>query len=194
MTTLRINWSAYYVEFSRTHGGDPVLYKQDKDTGKGGYFLFRDGWMYSAASYTGPEYPPLDDEDCVYKIRQYWTIRMRVLELELREMKDDALQLARLQDSRSAAMLHDRLGVVSTTVTETEEADDTGRRTSKQKIVSVDLDWMIAKIQDLTSEVAQCHRELVKIEPPPPEQPKTNEALVQAEIELLSLRAERGTL
>ena len=190
-TRIGINWAAYYAEFSRVHGGSPVLYRQDKDTGKGGYLLFRDGWMYSPTDYTGPEYAPLNKEDCFYKMRQYWLIRERVLALDLRELKSDALELARLQDSRSATMLNGTLGVVHTMVTES-DLDDSGRKISRQKSVSVDLDWLVAKIRDLTNDVAQCRKEREKLTPPPVEQSKLNAALMLAEMELVELKVSRN--
>lgn len=67
--SLDIDWRAYFLDFCNRHGGAPVLHGRDR-------LLFRDGWMYSAREYRGPEWRAPDDPKELRVLQlAYWTIR-----------------------------------------------------------------------------------------------------------------------
>lgn len=67
---VRLDWRAYWKEFSRMHGDSPVKYR--------GRLLFRDGWAYSATAYEGPEWPPEEDLTLFSRmVKAYWVLRKR---------------------------------------------------------------------------------------------------------------------
>lgn len=73
---ITLDWRAYFLDFMRVHGGDPVENE--------GLLLFQDGYRYSNSDYQGPEYRPPDDPRELFRLqRVYWTRRARMLRDEI---------------------------------------------------------------------------------------------------------------
>ncbi len=91
---VRLDWRAYWKEFSREHGDYPVKFR--------GVLLFRDGWTYSSSGYAGPEWPPPADETALRKlVRGYWLLRKREVRKLWWEQQTEYDGLKRLQSTRS---------------------------------------------------------------------------------------------
>jgi len=145
-----IDWKAYYKDFCSVHGGDPVLYGQDTETGQGGYLLFRDGWKYDRSSEQGPEYPPPEDPKSRIKlIKVYWSIKLRVLEEEYKVFRSHLVDLVRLQQRRSAS-LYVKLFVMD------EGPDGLMRR--RMESYQVNHRELLSKLEELLSEIAYCKK------------------------------------
>lgn len=92
-----IDWEAYFVEFSKKHGGFPVVYA--------GRLLFQDGWRYSLKEQDGPEWPPPKDPDALSRLQTiYWMIRRSINLAELMELRQKEEGLRNLQESLSAPL------------------------------------------------------------------------------------------
>lgn len=88
---IRVDWKAYWKAFSEFHGGNPVEWE--------GRLLFEDGWMYSATSYRGPEFPPPPTEkdgkpdpkgiaDLLVLKKIYWRRRKTIVQAALNQVAD----------------------------------------------------------------------------------------------------------
>lgn len=91
---VTLNWAAYFRRFCEAHG-EPVKYR--------GRLLFRDGFMYSAHSYSGPEYWPAP-EDVERLQRAYWACRAKMVRVQLKELLRDADSVVRAQYGRSVPL------------------------------------------------------------------------------------------
>ena len=146
---MKIDWRAYYDEFSRMHGGDPVLYGHNKETGLGGWLLFPDGWRYGRVDPSGPEVPPGSDQKRL--IRAYWLIRKRTVKEEVRVLKSNIIALATVQRERSAPItIQERMLI----------EDEEGRRKTQLKTVPVDFGLLLNKYRDLSAELRRCQNQL----------------------------------
>lgn len=173
---IKIDWLAYFKEFSRAHGGYPVVYMANKESSRSGFLLFRDGWMYSRQGPAGPEVPPANDEDCRTKIRDYWTTRQRILEFQFDDLKQRVKALATAQDLRSAPIM----------VTESiVEEDEAGNRTIKTQSLPVDFNVLVGQAKDYFYEIKECERELQNIRVPVPVAKDKVSAAVYAELDVL---------
>lgn len=93
--SVKLDWKAYYKDFERLHGGDPVVYC--------GRLLFQDGWTHSATDYRGPEWPPPGDPKAYAALLEaYWTIRRSILQDEERKIVPGLRSLREAQHNRSA--------------------------------------------------------------------------------------------
>ena len=101
MRDVRVDWNEYYRRFSETHGGEPILYGVDEDSGKGGMLLFRDGWMYGKTPM-GPEVPPASPEDALRKSLTYWRKRENIYREELKMLSHQVQSIVDTQRGVSA--------------------------------------------------------------------------------------------
>lgn len=91
---IKLDWRAYWKEFSRTHGDYPVKWK--------GRLLFRDGWTYSSTAYEGPEWPPpSSQEELGRMVRGYWLLRKREVRAAWWNSLQEVEGLKRLQSVKS---------------------------------------------------------------------------------------------
>jgi len=75
-SNITLDWRAYFLDFMRVHGGDPVENE--------GLLLFQDGYRYSTSDYQGPEYRPPDEPHELYRLQViYWAKRARMLRNEI---------------------------------------------------------------------------------------------------------------
>lgn len=95
---IELDWRAYWKEFQRVHGGDPVFFEKK--------FLFRDGWMHSATDYAGPEWAPPEDDPKRVRFLQYtyWELRSRMVMEEMRYLDNLIHNLSEVQRARSAPL------------------------------------------------------------------------------------------
>lgn len=173
---IKINWLAYFKEFSREHGGYPVVYMANKESSRSGFLLFRDGWMYARQSPAGPEAAPVNDEDCLTKIRDYWTIRKSILDYQFADLKQRIKALATAQDLRSAPIM-----VTESVIDEDEE----GNRSVRTQSLPVDFNVLVGQAKDYFYEIKECERELQNIRVPVPVAKDKVSAAVYAELDLL---------
>ena len=90
--TYRIDWAEYWRAFCEEHG-EPVPFE--------GRLLFADGWTYSSSDHAGPEWPPPEDGGrLLFMRRSYWQQRRHMVRTELEGLRDQAENLARLQESK----------------------------------------------------------------------------------------------
>lgn len=101
---MKIDWKAYYREFSKLHGGSPVVHGVNQETMSGGYLLFPDGWRY-ARNPEGPEYPPRDQSEQLSLVKQYWIIRRDSLQIEYDNLKYLIRGAVSSQQSKSAPLV-----------------------------------------------------------------------------------------
>lgn len=94
LPSIAFDWEAYYLNFKSMHGGDPVGYNEHQT-------LFPDGWRYSSTNYAGPEYPPENDEERISLMQEYWRIRRKVCEEELKRISYIIRNLNEFQQSRT---------------------------------------------------------------------------------------------
>src|SRR6185295_16041100 len=101
---VRVDWRAYWKEFSRQHGDFPVKWRSR--------FLFRDGWTY-AMDYPGPEWPPPTDErELARMVRAYWLLRKRAVRAEWWAADCELRDLRNLQATRSLPIMHSSVWIV----------------------------------------------------------------------------------
>jgi len=150
---MRLDWNAYFKEFSRIHGGDPVLWRRSKEFNSGGLLLFRDGWAYSAADRTGPEYPPPDNpRQLKHLVRVYWALRKRILKEELRLIREQIVDFVRTQQQRNAP-LQVRSSIIVT--------GDDGQRTRQALIEDVNYDLLLDMGVQLSEDIKSCDECLI---------------------------------
>lgn len=178
MSQVRVNWFLYFKEFSRYHGGSPILYGQDKVSGRGGYLLFRDGWMYSRAHPSGPEVPPRDEKDRKKKVRFYWNKRKAILEEELRILKEQIRSLAGLQDTRSAPLM---------TMQTIENEEENGSLVKRTVASEVNFEAMLERVREIQALLREGrdaeYKPSSSFALPPPKS-----ALILTELDLLEVR------
>lgn len=93
---IKLDWKAYFLEFCQKHG-EPVQWK--------GRLLFRDGWMYSASDYGGPETPPPKDFDELDQLcLSYWLVRRSTLLRRLSDLLQERRTLSIAQSDRSVPL------------------------------------------------------------------------------------------
>lgn len=145
---MQIDWDEYYKSFAAEHGDEPIIYGQDRDTGKGGFLLFPDGWRYNLT--TNSEYQPPKNEDAHRTLMQhYWKIRQAILGQLLSDSIDKVRSLINTQMGLSVPLQ-------IATVVETE--DDWGRRRRERVVSEVDFDNMLEMCADLREEIQRCKR------------------------------------
>lgn len=89
------NFLAYFESFDKQHGGEPVVYAQER-------LLYRDGWQYNLKDYAGPEYEPPTDPTELKKLRlAYWSARRTLATDELLFLKKELAKLTALQSTKS---------------------------------------------------------------------------------------------
>lgn len=97
---MNLDWEAYFQEFSRRNGGDPVRINM------GGVIrlLFRTGWGYGT-KYEGPEYPPPEDPRKRHSlVRFYWRTRKAALVEIQGQLSESVSSLQAMQSSRSVPL------------------------------------------------------------------------------------------
>lgn len=93
---VNLDWRAYFYKFCEVHG-EPVQWK--------GALLFQDGWRYSATSYQGPEFPPLEDPVQNRKsMLRYWKIRHNIIRAELLRLRETVSGIESLQRNKSVPL------------------------------------------------------------------------------------------
>jgi len=177
---MNLNWQEYYARFSEIHGGEPIIYQQDRETGRGGYLLFSDGWMYARSDPSGPEYPPENDEDAIAKIKHYWRYRQAITHRAYKQAKEGLHQLVRLQQNKSAP-----LQLIEQTIVE----DEDGKRTGSRNItVSVDFQTELDKLRGLWYDLQRCKEKLIPLDIPGVLMLKFSAAGILTEIEEIEAR------
>lgn len=145
---MKVNWQEYFKEFCAVHGLHPVLYRQDKETGKGGWLLFPDGWRYGR-EVAGPEFPPPEDKkEHLNLIKDYWSIRYRVVKEAFRAKCDDVRGLINMQAGRSV-----RLVLPRSVRSQDEDGNLTGVRIESNPVDFVDL---LREVEELKDELLSC--------------------------------------
>lgn len=139
--SVRLDWRAYFREFSALHGGDPVIYK--------GRLLFADGWTYSASDYQGPEWPPPDDPKALANLqRWYWGRRRTIVRHELFTLRESLLSLETAQRNRSAPLQQ----IVTVKVWN----EGLGRDANVWQAKNVDLEGMRGRLAWLEEDLGRC--------------------------------------
>lgn len=141
---VRVDWRAYWKEFSRVHGDFPVKYR--------GRFLFRDGWTY-AQDYPGPEWPPPQEPELGQVIRAYWILRKRQVRQEWWEKDVELRQLRQLQSTRQLPLMHRSVWLVR-------DEDGTPRRRVFEG--PVDFPMLEAELEVSKRQLDECNTELAK--------------------------------
>lgn len=140
---VRLDWRAYWKEFSRAHGDFPQKYK--------GVFLFRDGWTY-AMDYPGPEWkPPEEPERLARLVRAYWVLRKRQVRQEWWEKYQELTQYKQLQSTRSLPLVHSSVWLVR---------DESGTPKRQRFEGPLDFPMMEMEVNRLKEEMDECERNL----------------------------------
>lgn len=160
--TLQLDWKSYFKEFCRYHSPDGkyVIHGQNSETGKGGTFLFADGWRYSRNDIKGPEFPPPEDPDAhLQLIKIYWTTRLRIAEEELRRSKQNLVDLVQLQQRRSSPVF-----IVDNVAIEDDDgnvrSDQFGNRVIRKVGVQVNFDDLLSQIKYNQDDCIYCKKHL----------------------------------
>jgi len=180
---MKIDWREYFREFSSVHGGQPILYGQDKEKNQGGYWLFSDGWMY-ATNPIGPEYPPPENEEAHKKlISHYWGVRHRVLTYEYDMLKQSIKSLVTAQQNRSVA-----LQVPQSYVQE----DDDGKNRRLVRIQPINFSELISELQTLAVEIQHCQNQIIGVTIPEVDTYQFSPASVLAELEEVDMKVNKS--
>lgn len=140
---VRLDWRAYFAEFSRAHGDNPVEHE--------GRLLWQDGWRYSSISHEGPEYPPPADAEELRRLqRAYWQRRMELVEEQRGRLQRTMLDLEAGQSIRGVPLMHRVVG-----------EDENGRL--GLTVAPLKLEAFKARHDWLREDVAQCHRKLEEL-------------------------------
>lgn len=140
---VRVDWRAYWKEFSRAHGDFPVVYRNR--------FLFRDGWTY-AMDYPGPEWSPVNDPVILAQvIRAYWVLRKRQVRRAWWDQYCELRDLKSLQSTRSLPLMHSSTFFVQ---------DDEGITKAQRCEGPVDFAAMEMEVNRLKAELDECERNL----------------------------------
>lgn len=172
---MNVNWREYFKEFSNLHGGNPVLYRQDKESGKGGYYLFPDGWMYGREA-SGPEMAPPATVR-LRLIKDYWTIRYQIVREELYLKANEFRDLVRLQASRSAPLVMPQAVKV-----ENDDGIVIGKKIVNQ---TIDFEILLYRIKELSQALVECKERLLNVTIPETQGSDFNQAALLAELEEL---------
>jgi hypothetical protein len=147
-----IVWSDYFRQFSLVHGGNPVIYKRNPESGTGGMLLFPDGWMYSAGNMRGPEFPPPKDRDKhLALIRDYWNIKLSVLKEELRR---------RVEEIRDLVSTQSRLSAPLSVYRRVLEEGVTGEETVVNRLMPIDFQSLMDNVRQIREDLLDCQRNL----------------------------------
>lgn len=146
----KVNWQAYFKEFCKVHGGDPVLYEVQPESKQSGCLLFRDGWTYGR-TVKGLELPPASKQQQKFLIKQYWTIRSEILTEEFRRRSEDIRELAKLQAARSAPLIVPGWPQIQ---------DDGSKRFAE---TAIDFKALLYKVQEIREMLDECHEKLVEV-------------------------------
>lgn len=133
---VTLDWREYFRVFSEAHGGNPVIWK--------GRQLWQDGWQYSATDYAGPEWPaPTDKAELKLLQRAYWSERKKIVEEQLKEVRQELDRLKQAQCGRSVPL---QQIVIST--------DAEGNRTASRD--HLDLGPLVEREDWLAKDVVDC--------------------------------------
>lgn len=141
---MRLDWKAYFYEFCGLHG-EPVLYKESR-------LLFRDGWMYSATDYEGPEFPPPEDNQELDKlVLEYWTIRKDALTKMVTKLHHHIKVIRDTQATHSAPLQQ---------ITYIQDGDK--RRRSYKRVdtsgIEARIEWIEADLRECEERLAEIHK------------------------------------
>lgn len=140
---VRLDWKAYFYEFCIVHG-EPVIFKENR-------LLFRDGWMYSATDYEGPEFPPPhNNQELDALVLQYWTIRKSQLTTAVTKLHH---QIKTAKDAQATR----NIPLQQTTYI---QDGDRRRRTHKP----LDLSGIESRIQWIEADLIECEERLREIQ------------------------------
>ena len=140
---IRLDWRAYFHEFSQRHGGNPIVI--------GGRQVFEDGWQYSAHDYKGPEWAPPDDPKTFARLlTSYWKERRRIVFEQLQPLKNLIADLKRAMRERDAPLQH-----VVSVPTSRADGSPSIMRTSRPLTNDV-MDDLVQRLGFLEHEVAKC--------------------------------------
>ena len=143
IVSIRLNWRAYFETFCQEHGDDPVVVDNR--------LLFRDGWMYSAHDFQGPEYrPPKDTKELERMQLQYWNARIIIVEDELKELRRMRDGLNGFQTSKSVPLQQ------SVTFT-----DDDGKRGTI--VQDIDMGLFQERIMWLVEDRKECQEHITEL-------------------------------
>jgi hypothetical protein len=135
---IELDWKAYFEEFQRQHGGEPVLHQPTNR------LLFRDGWMYSASDYKGPEWEAPADTSKLRGLQlDYWTTRRAIVFNMLESLKGKIGDLQQMQRERSAPLQR---------VLYTKSEDG---KTLKQS-VKIDIPMLLTRVSILEVAMQEC--------------------------------------
>ena len=97
---LEIDWRAYFYRFVQEHGEPVEVSPIESDRFRiYSRLLFRDGWMYGAMDYQGPEFSPPGNPDQLRKLKlEYWTIEKKAESEHPISKAYSYLEIGRLQE------------------------------------------------------------------------------------------------
>lgn len=136
---MTYDWAAYFKKFCEVHG-EPVPFR--------GRLLFRDGFMYSASDYSGPEWFP-DAAEVEELARQYWSIRLKIVRAKAVELTAEAKNLVSDQYGRSVPLQ-----------TRSSYVDDDGKRI--HIAADVDRAAVVERIKWLVEDAKECEQMLAE--------------------------------
>jgi len=143
-TNVQLDWTAYWEEFKKAHGGDPVEHR--------GRLLFYDGWTYSASDTAGPEWrPPQEPSELEMFQVAYWKTKRNLLSQEHAALIAQIESLEKFQFHKDVPLQ----AVTSTMDVET-----------GQKVLSsdpIDFEAMRGRLDWLASEIRRSEEELKNI-------------------------------
>lgn len=124
--------------------GEPVVYKENR-------LLFRDGWMYSATDYEGPEFPPPHNhQELDALVLEYWTIRKATLTKTVMKLHHQIKTAKDAQATRNIPLQQ---------VTYVQDGD---RRRRSYK--PLDLSGIETRIEWIEADLRECEERLTEIQ------------------------------
>ncbi len=154
---LEIDWRAYFYRFVQEHGEPVEVSPIESDRFRiYSRLLFRDGWMYGAMDYQGPEFSPPGNPDQLRKLKlEYWTIREEKLRAEHSRLAKHIRTLRDWQTTRSIPLQ---------TTSVYYDRTETGRPILKRtKPEDMDLRGLERKLADLGYLLAECEDQLKEL-------------------------------
>lgn len=152
--TVELDWRAYFVEFCRLHGGDPVRYKER-------LLLFRDGWTYAAHDHRGPEWPPPKDRAELRALRRAYWLRRRATVLQQASRLERQIASVREAAATRSAPLMMRLRRRTT-----REVDGVAKRVIDKTDGPLDLRLAEERLRLMREALAECEAQLTALRNP----------------------------